>query len=91
MCCLAAVSVFFGARLGVILWWLFDRDRWSLAFDSFWIGFIGFLFVPWLTLSYVLVVPGGVTGFDWVVLGIGLVFDIASYGGGGYSRRSQYA
>ena len=91
MCCLAAISVFFGARLAVIVWWLFDQARWSRAFDSFWIGFIGFLFVPWLTLAYVLVFPGGVTGFDWVILGLGLLFDLASYTSGGYSRRAQYA
>jgi hypothetical protein len=91
MCCLSAVVVFFGARLGVILWWIFDQERWSLAFDSFWIGFLGFLFVPWLTLSYVLVFPGGVTGFDWVILAVGLLLDIGSYTGGGYSRQQRYA
>lgn len=91
MCCFWAAIVFVGARLGVIIWWLADQERWQLAFDNFWIPLIGFLFLPWLTLAYVAVFPGGVTGFEWVILGIGLFLDLASYGGGGYSRRNQYA
>jgi hypothetical protein len=38
---------------------------------------------------YVLVAPGGVTGFDWIWLGIGLLADIASYGGGGWGNKER--
>jgi hypothetical protein len=31
---------------------------------------------------YVLVSPGGILGFDWLWLGLMLVADLASYGGG---------
>jgi hypothetical protein len=34
---------------------------------------IGGIFVPWTTLSYLIVFPGGVVGLDWVWLGLGLV------------------
>ncbi len=91
MCCFAALAVFFSARLAGFFWWIFDNDRWSAAFDSFWVGFIGWLLVPWLTLSWVLVSPDGVNGFDYVILGLGIFIDILSWGGGGYSRRMQYS
>ena len=43
---------------------------------------LGIIFVPWLTLMYVIVAPGGIEGFDRVWLGLALFGDIASYGGG---------
>ena len=91
MCCLAALTVFISARFAAFVWWIFDRDRWSIAFDSFLVGLIGFMLVPWLTLGWVLVSPDGVNGFDWVVLALGLIFDLGSYSGGGYSRSRRYA
>ncbi len=40
---------------------------------------------------YVIVSPGGVTGFDWVWIGIMLAVDIASYSGGiGRKRLPGY-
>ena len=47
------------------------------------------IFVPWLTLMYVIVAPGGIVGFDWFWLGLALVEDIAAYGGGGYGNRDR--
>lgn len=90
MCCLAAVMVMIGPRATAFLWWLIDRDRWAAAFDSFWVGFIGFLIIPWLTLAWVLVAPGGVRGFDYFVLALGGILDILSVTGGGYSGRQRY-
>ena len=77
MCCLAASLVILGPRFGILLWWLLDPVRWNLAFDTFVWPFLGFLVVPWTTIMYVLVFPGGVDGFDWVWLGFALMADIA--------------
>jgi len=38
---------------------------------------------------YMIIFPGGVTGFDWVWLGLGLVADIASYTSGVYTGRER--
>lgn len=46
---------------------------------------MGLIFLPWLTLMYVIVFP--VVGFDWVWLGLALLADIASYSGGVYKRK----
>ena len=87
MCCFAAVAGLIGPRFGILVWWLIDSARWDRAFDNFFVSFIGFLFLPWTTIMYVAVFPGGVTGFDWIILGIGLLADLASWTSGGFSGR----
>ena len=90
MCCLASLLVLLGPRVGIVAWWLVDPARWSLAFDAFIWPFLGFFFLPWTVLAYVVVFPGGVEGGDWVVLGVGFLADIFSYAGGGYTNRDRY-
>ncbi len=87
--CLFFSVAFLGPRFGILVYWIGWPARWELAFDSFIVPFIGFLFVPWTTLSYVLVAPSGVRGFDYVILALAFVADVASMGGGGdqYRRR----
>jgi hypothetical protein len=38
---------------------------------------------------YVAVAPTGVSGLDWLWLGIAVVVDIASYTGGAYGNRDR--
>ena len=89
MCCVFALLVIAGPRAAILVWWLLDQVRWNLAFDTFLWPFLGFLLLPWTTLMYVLVFPGGVDGFDWVWLGLGLAADILSYGGGAFGNRDR--
>jgi hypothetical protein len=89
MCCLFTTLVLFGPRLVILLWWLMQPLRWQAAFESFIWPFLGFLFLPWTTLMYVIVAPGGVTGFDWVWIGLMFLADIASYTGGAYGNRDR--
>lgn len=90
MCCFFTALIVAGPRLGILVWWLLDTARWQLAFDSFIWPLLGFLFLPWTTLMYVIVAPvGGVTGFDWVWMGLAILADIASYAGGGYGNRGR--
>jgi hypothetical protein len=35
------------------------------------------------------VFPAGITGFDYVFLGLGILFDLFSWFGGGYSNRDR--
>ena len=89
MCCLFTTLVLFGPRLAILVWWLIAPARWNLAFDTFLWPLLGFLFLPWTTLMYVTVFTGGITGFDWIWLGLGLLADIASYTGGAYGNRNR--
>lgn len=81
MCCLFTVLVFLGPRAGILVWWLLQPARWNAAFQNFLWPLLGFIFVPWTTMMYVLVYPMGITGFDWLWLGLGLLADIGWWTG----------
>ena len=87
MCCMFASLVLLGPRFAILIWWLFDQSRWELAFNNFFVAFVGFFLAPWTTLMYVSVFPGGVTGFDWIFMGFGVMADVASWTSGGFSGR----
>ncbi len=95
MCCLFTVLVFLGPRFGGILWWLIQPNRWVgeaniSAFDSFIWPLLGIIFLPWTTLMYVAVAPGGVEGlWEWLFLGLAVVIDVGAYAGGGYGNRKS--
>jgi hypothetical protein len=89
MCCLVTVLVFLGPRALILIWWLVEPLRWQQTFNTVLLPVLGFLFLPWTTLVYVLVAPGGVVGVDWFVLGIAFLADLAAYAGGGYGNRGR--
>lgn len=91
MCCFFAALVTLGPRFAILIWWLMQPARWEAAFSSFLWPFLGFIFAPWTTMSWVAVAPGGVTGFDFFIVAIGVFLDIASYGASEYGRRERYA
>ncbi len=86
MCCFFTALLFVGPRLAILVWYLFTPVYVNSAFDSFFWGFLGFLFLPWTTLMYIAIYPGGIFGFDWILLGLGIFADMASYFGG-YRKR----
>jgi len=91
MCCFFAALVTLGPRFAILIWWLMQPARWEAAFSSFLWPFLGFIFAPWTTMSWVAVAPGGVTGFDFFIVAMGVFLDIASYGASEYGRRERYA
>jgi len=94
MCCAFLTLAVLGPRIFGGFWWIFSPVRWEKAFTDFaggnlwWIWpVLGIIFLPWTTIMYVIVSPGGVLGWDWVWLGLMLVADILSYTGGAARRR----
>ena len=81
MCCFFTAPLFVGPRLAILVWYLFSPVYVNSAFDSFIWGFLGFLFLPWTTLMYIAIYPGGIIGFDWILLGLGIFADMAHYFG----------
>lgn len=88
MCCPLIILMLFGPRAAILIWWLADQVRWDNAFDTFLIPLLGFFFLPWTTLAYVLVFPGGVEGFDFIWLVIAVLADLGAWGGG-YRNRER--
>ena len=91
--CLVALMGLALPRFAIFLFWVFS-DRLSYAFDSFIVGFLGFLLLPYTTLFWALAYApvDGVTGFGWILVGMGLLMDLGTwFGGGDQARRRQYA
>ncbi len=89
MCCLVTTLVFLGPRAAIVIWWLVQPLAWQTAFSTWVWPLLGFLLLPWTTLAYVLVAPGGVVGADWLLVILALLVDVAGYAGGGYGNRSR--
>jgi hypothetical protein len=87
MCCFFTVLVFLGPRVGNAIWLLFQPARWNAAFTSIIWPILGIIFVPWTTMMYVILFPGGIVGWDWLWIGLALAADIAWWAGGGFRRR----
>lgn len=88
-CCLVALLVAGAPRIALVVWWLFDPARFGATFTTWLWPLLGFLILPWTTVAFVFVAPGGLTTLDWVILGVALLIDLGSHGGGGraYQRR----
>jgi len=87
MCCFFTALLFFGPRLGFLVYWLLPAGQLkvNLTFNTWIWPLIGLIFVPWTTLMYVIIYP--IAGFDWVWLGLGVLADVAGYAGGVRNRQ----
>lgn len=93
MCCLLVVLGLFGPRLAFLLTWI-GTDRVSVAFHhGVFAPLLGVVFLPWTSLFYVFAYApvGGVSGFGWVFVTLGVAFDVTTYSSGGYERRRRAA
>ena len=91
MCCFITALLLFGPRLATIVWYLIEPARFNLAFNTLLIPCLGFIFLPWTLLAYMVVWQpvAGVVGFGWIIVGLGLLADIGTYSGGGYGNRRR--
>jgi hypothetical protein len=85
--CLVLLLALFSPRIALVAMAVFS-DRLSAAFDGVLTPLIGFFLLPWTTLMYALLWGSGhrVTGFEWFLVGIAFLFDVASWGGGARGR-----
>lgn len=89
MCCFFATLMFFGPRLGFLVWWLLAPVRVNAALSNFnfpWlVSLMGLVFAPWTMLMYTIVFP--LNNFDWVWVGLAIGADVASYIGAFHHRQ----
>ncbi len=92
MGCLIGLLALITPRLVLFLVWVFTPYV-SRAFNSFIWPLLGFIFLPFTTLVYVLVwTPGvGVTGLAWLWVALAFLLDLTWQSGSGYraSRRER--
>ncbi len=91
MCCFLIVLGLLGPRLAFLYAWIFTPRVTEAFGGNFWWPLLGVLFLPWTALAYVLAwsTAGGVTGIGWLVVGLGLLLDIATYSSRAAGQRMQ--
>jgi hypothetical protein len=87
--CLFMVLLLIGPRAVILVWGLVAPLQWTAVFGTLLIPILGFLFLPWTTLMYMLVAGGGVVGLDFLFLALAVLADVSSYGGGSAYRRRR--
>jgi len=87
--CFFLTLLLLGPRAILLIWWIVNPVMWAAAFSTFIWPLLGFLFLPWTTLMYVLVAGGGISGGDWFWMALALFADIASYAGGAVGGRGR--
>jgi hypothetical protein len=92
MGCILVFLAWLSPRFVIALLYIFT-ERLTIAFDSGWAGIAGFLLLPYTTVMYALAYAPihGVTGFGWVLVGLGVLADLGSWLGGGRHGQKRYA
>jgi hypothetical protein len=75
--------------LALFFLWLFS-DLLSRAFDSWFVPLLGFFLLPWTTLAYAVMWSAStnqVSGFEWFIVILAFLFDLASYASRGRFQR----
>jgi hypothetical protein len=90
MPCLVALLALISPRLALFFLFLFSNmlDR---AFEGWLLPLVGFFLLPWTTLAYTVMWDTGtstVDGFEWFIVILAFLADLASYAGG---RSYRYA
>ena len=88
--CLTGIIAGF-SRITLLMLWFARPVMMNAAFSTFIIPCLGFLFVPFTTLMYVILIQGvgGIQGLDWLWLVLAAVMDIASIGAAGAANRNR--
>lgn len=91
MCCLFTSSALLGPRVALIIWWLVDTSFFDRVFATVFWPIVGLIFAPWTTLFYVITYVGApdLRGWDYVLVVIGILLDMASYSGGAWRGRRR--
>jgi hypothetical protein len=88
--CLTAFTASF-SRIVLLMAWLARPAMMNAAFGTFILPCLGFLFVPFTTLMYVILIQGvgKIQGLDWLWLALALIIDLASIGAAGAANRNR--
>lgn len=79
------------ARVGLLIVWL-QTSLVTRAFHDNWlVPLLGIIFLPISTLAYAVVfaIAGGVTGWAWFWVVLGLLFDLGTHGSGASANRAR--
>ena len=87
MACAIVLLGVIGPRAALIFWWVADPARWMATFSGAFVPVVGFLFLPWTTIMYILFWSNGLPPIGWLAVLLGIVLDLGTYGGGALGTR----
>jgi hypothetical protein len=79
--CFVILFALIGPRVALFFTWIFSNTL-SHAYDSWIVPLLGFLLLPWTTLTYAWMWEwghSGVTGFEWFFVILAFVVDLGAY------------
>jgi hypothetical protein len=87
MGCFVVLFALISPRLAIVFVWLFSNVM-ERAYDDWWVPVLGFFLLPWTTLAYAFCWDSGraIEGFDYFIVGLAFIVDIASLAGGRRAR-----
>ncbi len=99
MCCITTLFLVLISRIGILAWWLVNPQSHDLPFKAWvipgipvipaWLWtLVGAILLPWTTLAYLILSPGGIVGYEWIILGVALLVDLAGHSGT-YRHRNR--
>jgi hypothetical protein len=89
MCLFALLAGVF-PRVAFAIYWIARPGVVELVYGNFIVPFLGLIFLPFTTLMYtILWSAGGLTGWDWLWVGIALLLDLGHYGASAVGNRDQ--
>jgi hypothetical protein len=90
MCLFAAVALLF-PRIAFVLLWLARPAAIDATFGTIIWPLLGFVFLPFTTLLYVLLFTAGpgIEGWDWLWLAGAVFLDLGHYGATAYANRDK--
>ena len=91
MCCFVSLFLLIGPRFALVCMWLFS-DMISRVFGSdFIMPILGIIFLPYTMIFYVVVTlnMGMSNPFAWLLVIVGFLIDISTYGGGWWGNRDR--
>jgi hypothetical protein len=88
--CILVLFAFISPRLALFAIFLFSNLL-SRAFDSWFVPFLGFFLLPWTTLAYAVMWSSSnrVNGFEWFIVVLAFLIDVASYASRDRARRAN--
>ena len=91
MGCLFVALAALAPRIGVFLIWLARPEFVDAAFDTFIIPLLGFIFLPFTTLMYLIMFQPGteLSGLDFVWLGLAVIIDVTHLGASSYNASKE--
>jgi hypothetical protein len=89
--CLFAILAGLFPRVAFAIFWIARPGVVDAVFGNVIVPFLGLVFLPFTTLMYtILWTPGvGLSGWDWLWVGIAFLLDLGHYGSSAYGNRER--